>query len=161
MKGSQKDRSECTKEEEKRQTFVRFEVRSLHCGVKGFRSSLLRVLFPHLTRPPLGNSFSVPQQEIAVQCIKGVQCTWRDCSAVHQGSALQCIKGVQRTWRECSAVHMKRVQCGAVHIGNSCDAQPSAQATKKAKKSAVQCIKGVQCTRRECRGVHIGSSCDA
>jgi hypothetical protein len=161
MKGSQKDRSECTKEEEKRQTFVRFEVRSLHCGVTSFRSSLPRVLFPHLTRPPFGNSFSVPQQEIAVQCIKGMQCTWRECSAVHQGSAVQCIKGVQRTRRECSAVHMKRVQCGAVHIRNSCDAQQSAQATKKEKKSAVRCVKGVQCPRRECSAVHIRSSCDA
>ncbi len=97
MKGNQKDRSECRKEEEKRQTFVRFEVRSLHCGVTSFRSSLLRILFPHLTRPPFGNSFSVPQQEIAVQCIKGVECNaLRECSA-HGESAAQCIKGVQWT----------------------------------------------------------------
>jgi hypothetical protein len=146
MKGSQKDRSECTKEEEKRQTFVRFEVRSLHCGVTSFRSSLPRVLFPHLTRPPFGNSFSVPQQEIAVQCIKGMQCTWRECSAVHQGSAAHTER-VQCSAHEKSAVrcsaHQKLLRCTAKRAGDEerkkeCSAvcQGSAVPTKRVQCSA-------------------------
>lgn len=97
MKGNQKDRSECTKEEEKRQTFVRFEVRSLHCGVTSFRSSLPRVLFPHLTRPPFGNSFS--------------RSATRDCNAVHQGSAVP-MERVQRS------AHRKLLRCIAMRAGD-------------------------------------------
>jgi hypothetical protein len=119
MKGNQKDRSECTKEEEKRQTFVRFEVRSLHCGVTSFRSSLPRVLFTHLTRSPFRNKrlqCSASREcsahgESAAQCIKGVQCTWRECSAVHQGSAVHMKRVQCNVSRECSAHGESAVQC--------------------------------------------------